>query len=46
MNGREVKYCKSCMMPDSRPRIQFNKDGISSVLSFNAGKKIGTTFNL
>ena len=23
-----IKFCKKCIMPDSRPRIVFNEDGI------------------
>jgi N-acetyl sugar amidotransferase len=28
MDGREVKYCNLCLMPNSRPRINFNSEGI------------------
>lgn len=26
--GRQINYCKTCLMPNSRPRIVFNKEGI------------------
>ena len=25
-----VKYCKTCLMPDTRPRIVFDADGVLS----------------
>ena len=26
--SREIRYCKRCLMPDSRPRIVFNAEGV------------------
>ena len=23
-----IEFCKNCTMPNSRPRIEFNKDGV------------------
>ena len=38
MNGREIKYCKLCVMPSSRPRIHFNDNGICNAC-VNANEK-------
>ena len=34
-----MKYCKSCVMPDTRPGILFNQDGICSACLANERKK-------
>ena len=26
--GRAVRYCRHCVMPDTRPRIVFDEDGV------------------
>ena len=34
-----IKFCKKCIMPDSRPRIIFNEDGICNACSHSEKKK-------
>lgn len=33
-----MKYCKKCVMPDTRPGIRFNKDGVCSACEANEDK--------
>lgn len=33
-----IKFCKKCIMPDSRPRIVFNKDGVCNACSHSEKK--------
>ena len=33
-----VKFCKKCIMPNSRPRIVFDKDGICNACSHSEKK--------
>ena len=36
-----MQYCKRCVMPDTRPGIQFNEDGIcQACINFEKRKKI------
>lgn len=35
----ELKYCKKCVMPSTRPRIVFDKDGVCSACRFQKRKK-------
>lgn len=36
-----MQYCKRCVMPDTRPGIQFNEDGIcQSCINFEKRKNI------
>ena len=44
--GKLLKLGRTYLKKNNVLVLEFNKYGISSVLSFNAGKKIGTTFNL
>ena len=34
-----INFCKRCIMPDSRPRIVFNKDGICNACINSDEKK-------
>ena len=34
-----INFCKSCIMPDSRPRVVFDSDGICNACSNSAEKK-------
>ncbi len=34
-----MKFCKSCLMPDTRPGITFNKEGICIACQNNEKKK-------
>ncbi|MCZ2484746.1 N-acetyl sugar amidotransferase [Aquirufa antheringensis] len=35
-----MQYCKNCLMPETRPRIQFDEDGICNACSWSEEKKI------
>ena len=35
-----INFCKICIMPDSRPRIVFNKEGICNACLHSEKKKI------
>ena len=37
-DGPRVRYCKNCLMPDSRPRVEFDTDGICNAC-LNANQK-------
>lgn len=37
--GRDIKYCKKCIMPSSRPRIVFDEDGICNACHNAENKK-------
>jgi hypothetical protein len=39
-----MKYCKKCVMPDTRPGIKFNEDGICSACE-NYEKKWNTDWD-
>ena len=34
-----MRYCKKCVMPDTRPGIQFNKDGVCSACQAYENRK-------
>ena len=34
-----IKFCKNCLIPNSRPRIIFNKDGICNACIYSEQKK-------
>ena len=34
-----IEFCKNCIMPNSRPRIEFNKDGICNACTNYVEKK-------
>ncbi|MBI4615054.1 MAG: N-acetyl sugar amidotransferase [Planctomycetes bacterium] len=36
---REVRYCRTCLMPDTRPRIEFTADGVCNACVHAQGKK-------
>lgn len=36
---KKMKYCKKCMMPDTRPRLVFNEDGICNACLWAEEKK-------
>lgn len=38
MRGDEVRFCKRCIMPSSRPRIEFDEDGICSACRYHDTK--------
>ena len=33
-----MKYCKKCLMPDTRPGISFNEEGVCSACQNGMGK--------
>ncbi|WP_435163192.1 N-acetyl sugar amidotransferase [Candidatus Pelagibacter bacterium nBUS_25] len=35
----KIKVCNSCLMPNSRPRVSFNKDGICNACIYVSNKK-------
>ena len=35
-----LTYCKECLMPHTRPRQQFNGDGVCSACEWNKEKKV------
>jgi len=35
----EVIYCKECFMPSTRPRIQFNSQGVCNGCTYNSNRK-------
>ena len=35
----EIKYCKQCLMPSSRPRVTFNKDDVCNACTYAQEKK-------
>ena len=35
----KIKVCKSCLMPNSRPRVSFNEDDICNACIYIANKK-------
>jgi len=35
---RDIKYCKKCLMPNSRPRIVFNSEGICNACLYSEEK--------
>ncbi len=37
-SGREIRYCKKCLMPTTRPRVIFNEDGVCNAC-LNAEEK-------
>jgi hypothetical protein len=40
-----LKYCIKCLMPNTRPRISFDLNGICNACSFNERKKKKTAFH-
>ncbi|OGV49316.1 MAG: hypothetical protein A2X49_04140 [Lentisphaerae bacterium GWF2_52_8] len=38
-NPREIRYCKKCFMPTSRPRVVFDEDGICNACIYAGEKK-------
>jgi N-acetyl sugar amidotransferase len=39
--GKIMRYCKKCVMPDTRPGIKFNEEGVCSACqSFESRKKV------
>lgn len=40
MNDKKLlQYCTKCLMPDTRPRITFNEEGVCNACSYNELKK-------
>lgn len=39
MTAREIKWCKQCLMPSSRPRVVFGDDGICNACKFHESQK-------
>ena len=37
--GVKLKYCTKCLMPETRPRISFNEDGICNACSWSEEKR-------
>lgn len=44
MDGREIQYCNTCVMPNSRPRIHFDENGTCNAC-LNANQKDTTEWN-
>ena len=44
MDGREIIYCNSCVMPNSRPRIHFDENGTCNAC-INANQKDTTDWD-
>jgi N-acetyl sugar amidotransferase len=42
--GRRVRYCRRCLMPDTRPRIVFDRDGVCNAC-LNADAKTQIDWN-
>lgn len=41
MEGKDMRYCKKCVMPDTRPGIKFNEEGVCSACqSFERRREI------
>jgi len=34
-----MRYCKKCLMPDSRPRVEFDENGICNACNYSEFKK-------
>ena len=45
MDGREIQYCNTCLMPNSRPRIHFDENGTCNAC-INANQKDTTDWDL
>ncbi len=39
LGARKIMYCKKCIMPDTRPRIRFDKEGICNACRYAEEKK-------
>ena len=37
--GRAIRYCKACLMPDSRPRISFDEAGVCNACRYAERKR-------
>ena len=44
MDGREIQYCNTCLMPNSRPRIHFDENGTCNAC-INANQKDTTDWD-
>lgn len=38
-NDNNMRYCKTCLMPETRPRIKFNSEGVCNGCEWNLEKK-------
>lgn len=38
--GREIVYCKKCLTPSSRPRIQFDEHGVCNACTHSSRKQV------
>ena len=44
--SREIKYCTKCLMPNSRPRIVFDKEGVCNACRHAERKSVGIDWEL
>ncbi len=44
--SRKIKYCSKCLMPNSRPRIVFDKEGVCNACRHAEQKQVGIDWEL
>lgn len=40
MDARQITYCTQCLMPNSRPRISFNQEGVCNACTHAGSKRL------